>query len=78
MLGGVKERVGKGEKKKKNWAEENEISREEIRTVLKMIKDGKVAGINKVPGKVWKYGGEKIEEWKKWKFCNRIWKGKGA
>jgi len=25
---------------------------------------------------VWKYGGEKLEEWV-WKFCNKVWREEG-
>lgn len=43
--------------------EEKEISREEIREVVRKMKDGKAVGIDEVPGEIWKYGGEEMEEW---------------
>jgi hypothetical protein len=33
-------------------------------------------GIDGIPGEVWKYGGEELEEWV-WRFCERIWNGEG-
>lgn len=50
------------------------LEREEIGRVLRMLKDGKAAGLDEIPGEAWKYGGEKVEEWI-WKFCSRIWNG---
>lgn len=55
---------------------EEKLSREEIRDVMNKIKEGKAAGIDGIPGEVWKHGGEEIEEWV-WRYCNRIWKGEG-
>lgn len=30
---------------------------------MKRLKDGKVAGEDGIPGKVWKYGGERLVNW---------------
>jgi len=37
---------------------------------INKIKNGKTAGIDGMPGEVWKYGGEKLTEWIE-EFCNR-------
>lgn len=80
LTGGVEEKVVRGRRRKggneKEGDEEEEISVGEIKKMMKKIKDGKAAGIDGVPAEVWKYGGEKMEEWL-WKFCNRVWKGEG-
>jgi len=51
--------------------EEKEISKEEIRLVIRKMKDGKAAGLDGLPGEVWKYGGEEMIEWI-WSFCNKV------
>jgi len=51
--------------------EEQGIYREEIRRAIGKIKEGKAAGIDGIPGEVWKFGGRGLEEWV-WKFCDRI------
>lgn len=72
---GLEERAVRGrERKREREDREEEISREKIRRVRKNIKEKKAAGLEGIPGKVWKYGGEEIEEWV-WGFCNKIWKG---
>lgn len=63
MLGGVEGRVIRGERGKKRYGNERELRREEIGRVLRTMKNGKAAGLDEVPGEVWKYGGEKVEEW---------------
>lgn len=35
------------------------------------MRDGKAMGIDEIPGKLWKYGGDEVEEWV-WGFCNKI------
>lgn len=55
--------------------EEGDISREEIRAVIRKQIDSKAVRMDKIPAEVWKYGGAKVEEWV-WKTCNRIWRGK--
>lgn len=79
LLGGVERRVvrgGKRERGKEERKEEEELSMEEVRKAIRMLKDGKAAGIDELPSEAWKYGGEGMEEWV-WEFCNRVWKGEG-
>jgi len=56
--------------------EERDISKEEIRLIISKIKEGKAAGLDDLPGEIWKYGGEEMIEWT-WTFCNKVWKGNG-
>jgi len=35
-----------------------EISKEKINSIIRKMKDGKVAGLDNLPGEVWKYGGK--------------------
>jgi len=51
-----------------------ELKKEEIKRILRRVKDGKAMGVDGIPDEVWKYGGEKIEKWV-WQMCNRIWRG---
>jgi len=53
---GVREREGGGEG-------EEGISRREIKEALRGMKDGKAMGTDEIPGELWKYGGEEVEEW---------------
>ncbi|XP_077255453.1 uncharacterized protein LOC143893678 [Temnothorax americanus] len=79
LLGGVEGRVrmGKeGEREEKEGEEEEEISLEEMRRVIKKLKDGKAMGKDEIPGEAWKRGGKGLEVWT-WKFINKIWKGGG-
>lgn len=75
LLGGVENKVigGGGSRTK---GDEEGISRQEIKEAVRSIKDGKAAGLDEIPGEVWKYGGKEIEEWV-WNMCNRVWKGEG-
>lgn len=73
MLEGVEGRVIRGAKRKEEVGEEGELSRGEIKKVLKTMKNGKAVALHEMPGEIWKYTGEGIEEWV-WKFCNRVWK----
>jgi len=50
------------------------ISREEIRSIVRGMKDRKAMGTDEIPNEEWKYGGEKLEEWV-WTFCNKVWRG---
>lgn len=75
LLGGVEERVI-GRKKKREMTEEDEMSREEVRKAINKVKVGKATGSDGIPGEVWKYGGDRLEEWL-WRFCSRVWKGDG-
>lgn len=50
---------------------EEDISKKKVKGVLRKLKDGKAAGIDEVPGKGWRYGGEDLERWI-WEFYNRV------
>lgn len=79
LLGGIDYRVvgGDGEgRKQEEGMDKEEINRMELKEVTRNIKVGKTTGRDGIPGEVWKYGGEELEEWV-WNFCNRIWKGEG-
>lgn len=41
---------------------------------LKKLKEGKIVGLNEIPGEVWKWGGREVEEWA-CGFCNKVWNG---
>lgn len=43
--------------------QEGRLTREEVKEVLKGMKDKKAVGINGVSTEVWKYGREQMEEW---------------
>lgn len=62
LLGGVEERAVKGGEGQERVGKEEDISREEIKRVLRKMKDGKAAEIDKIPGEVWRYGGEELEK----------------
>lgn len=47
---------------------EGRLIREEVKEILRGMKDKKAVGIEWVPAEVWKYGGEKVEEWV-WRVC---------
>lgn len=67
MLGGVEEKViGGGKRLKKNGKGEKDIGLEELRGAIRKLMDGKVAGIDEISEKVWKYGGVKMV---------KVWKG---
>jgi len=68
--------VVQGEDRRGRREEEEDLRLEEIRGILRKVKDGKALGMDGVPGEAWKYGGEEMEEWV-WKVCNKIWKGEG-
>ncbi|XP_067203031.1 uncharacterized protein [Linepithema humile] len=73
---GVEGRAVRGERRGQGEGEEeeDELDKEEVRKVVRALRDGKAAGIDEVPAEVWKYGGEDLEEWI-WGFCNRVRKG---
>jgi len=73
--GGEEGDEGKGEKGRGRGGQE-EISREEVRRVVREMKDGKDMGVDGIPNEVWKYGGAGMEEWI-WGFCNKVWRGGG-
>ena len=61
-LGRVGHRIVKGDGKENRAirVKEEEISREEIRKAINRLRDEKAAGIDGIPGKVWKYGKEEL------------------
>lgn len=73
LLGGVERRVVKGRGGGRGEDEEQELGRTEVLNIVGRMKKGKVVGLDGLPGEVWKFGEEKVEEWM-WKFCNKIWK----
>jgi len=62
LLGDVERRVVQGEDRRGRREEEEDLRREEIRGILKKVKDGKALGVDGIPGETWKYGGEGMEE----------------
>ncbi|KMQ83697.1 axoneme-associated protein [Lasius niger] len=76
LLGGMDEKVARGMGRGIRGDEEGEISRNEIRAVIRRQKDNKAVGMDEIPAEVWKYGGEKMEDWV-WRTCNKIWRGEG-
>lgn len=56
--------------------EEEEIRREDIKGIIKKLKEGKAAGLDGIPNEAWRYGGEEVKDWV-WKFCNKVWRGEG-
>lgn len=56
----------------KEKVREKELNRAEIRKTIKRLKNGKAAGIDGIPEKLWNYGREDLEKWM-WKFYDTIW-----
>lgn len=77
LLGGVEWRVVNGAGEEFREDEEEEIEREELRRVIRKLKDRKALGGNGIPNEVWKYGGEEVEEWIL-DLCRRVWRGEGS
>ncbi|KYN12238.1 hypothetical protein ALC57_15590, partial [Trachymyrmex cornetzi] len=57
LLGGVEWRVVRGEGERRSRGTEMDLSREEIRRVIRNLKDGNTMGMDGIPNEVWKYGG---------------------
>lgn len=73
LLGGVEERVVRGQEKKGRKEGESDIEWEEIKRTIEKLRVNKAMGI---PNEVWKYGGEEMGKWA-WEVCRRVWKGEG-
>jgi len=52
LLGGVENRIVRGDKRRNEKMEERDISKEEIRSIISKMKDGKAAGLDGLPGEV--------------------------
>ena len=61
LLGGrgVEARVRMGAGEGEREREEDEISKEEVRRVIRRIKEGKARGGDEIPSEAWKWGGKK-------------------
>jgi len=77
VIGGVDNRILRGGVNgvEEGIAEEM-ISWEEIRSVVREMKDMGRLWERMMSNEIWKYGGEELEEWV-WKFCNKVWRGEG-
>lgn len=63
LLGGVEGKVVKGYRDRREEEDREEsIGREEFRRAMGMLRNGKVVGIDEIPGEAWKYGGERLEK----------------
>ena len=54
LLGGVEARVKMGAGEGEREGEEEEISKEEIRKVIRRMKEGKAMGGDEIPNEAWK------------------------
>ncbi|XP_011163688.1 uncharacterized protein LOC105198616 [Solenopsis invicta] len=75
LLGGVEKRVVGRTRREKREDEGNkkELSKKEIEKAIGRAREGKAAGGDEIPGEVWKYEEERLEE-AIWKICDRVWK----
>lgn len=48
----------------------------EVKNIVEKLKKRKAAEEDGVPNEVWKYVGERMEEWV-WSFCSRVWREEG-
>ncbi|XP_044595842.1 uncharacterized protein LOC123272891 [Cotesia glomerata] len=78
-FGGVEERrswEGVMEEETEEEEELGDIELEEVRVVVKKLKDHKAMGGDGIPNEVWKYGGETIEA-ELWSICQKVWRREG-
>ncbi|KZC05357.1 hypothetical protein WN55_05906 [Dufourea novaeangliae] len=61
-LGGVERKAGRGDKEGRDEDDEAGIGREEIRKIIRALKEKKAVGVDEIPNEAWKHGGEKVEE----------------
>ena len=76
LLGGVENRVRMGGEEGGRKREEEGISKEEVREVVRKLKEGKAMGRDEIPNEAWKHRGERGLEIA-WEICKRIWDGEG-
>ncbi|XP_043263108.1 uncharacterized protein LOC122403575 [Colletes gigas] len=76
LLGGVENRVRIGGEEGRRRGEEEGISKEEVKRVVRRLKEGKAMGWDEIPNEAWKYGGERGLELA-WEVCRRVWDGEG-
>lgn len=62
VVGRGRGKGSEGEEAKERAEGEEDINREEVREVLRKMKDGKVMGLNGILGEVWRYGGDNLEK----------------
>lgn len=55
---------------------EEGMSRAEILGASKRLKEGKAAGIDGIPGEIWRYGGEELGRWME-ELLNKVWRDEG-
>ena len=56
LLGGVERKVVRGERERGEEIEESELEWEEVREVLRKLKDGKAMGKDELPNEIWRGG----------------------
>lgn len=61
LFGGVKGRVVRRGKKKREEKEETKLKQEEVNRVVAGLKGGKAIGQDGISNEVWKYGGAELE-----------------
>lgn len=76
LIGGEEERLRMGTEGTRREGDETEISKEEIRLVIRNLKEGKAVGIDGIPNEAWRYGGEQGIE-VAWGICRKVWRGGG-
>lgn len=76
LMEGVDGKVVKGDRRGRRVDEEGEMSREELKVVLRRLKNGKAAAVDGILSKMWKNGGEGLEGWIL-EMCKRVWRGEG-
>lgn len=50
------------------------MGRSKVKNIVEKLKKRKAAEEDGVPNEVWKYVGERMEEWV-WSFCSKVWRG---
>ena len=76
LLGGVENRLRMGGEEDRRKELEEGISKEEMRGVIRKVKEGKAMGGDDIPHEAWKFGGEKAVDIA-WEMCKRVWEGEG-